>query len=129
MARFHVGTFAAKIKFGSQEAKVDGEIGCLHLMVEIPSYGILSMWTAADADREQLRIGRLKKGKTNQMVPVSMSEEQTHLSNIFSLRQGPAEIAQSRTGIDNNDLSSVSPDLKACGVSAIAQGRRSRSRN
>jgi hypothetical protein len=86
MARFHVGTCATKIKFGPQDVKVNGEVGCLHLMVEITSYGILSMRAAAERYREKLRIGRLKKGETNEMVPVRMGEEKTNRSNIFFLR-------------------------------------------
>ena len=60
------------------------------------------------------------------MVPVRMSEEKPDLSNIFFLRQSPAEISNSGTGIDNNDLSCFCPDLYTCGVSAMAQGGRPR---
>jgi hypothetical protein len=86
MAGFHVWTFTAKIKFGSQKVKVHGEVRCLHLMGEISSYGILSMWAATESDVGILRIGRLKKRKTKQMVPVRMSEEKTNMSNLFFLR-------------------------------------------
>ena len=43
IAGFHIGTLTLKIKFGPQEVKVHGEIGCLHLMSEILSDGILGM--------------------------------------------------------------------------------------
>lgn len=55
-------------------------------MGEIGSYRILSMGAATEGDVGILRIGRLKKGETNQMVPVRMSEEETNLSNLFFLR-------------------------------------------
>jgi len=58
-----------------------------------------------------------------------MCEEKTNLGKIIFLRQEPAEIPHSRTGIYNNNQSSVCPDLKACGVSAVAQGGGSRRRN
>ena len=63
------------------------------------------------------------------MVPVRMSKEKTNRREIIFLRQEPAEIAHSRTGVNNNKLSSACPDLKACGVSAVAQGGGSRRRN
>lgn len=63
------------------------------------------------------------------MVPVRMGEEKTNLGKIIFLRQEPAEIPHPCTGIYNNNQSSVCPDLKACGVSAVAQGGGSRRRN
>jgi hypothetical protein len=61
VAGFHVWTLTAKIEFGSQEVKVNGEKRRLHLVGEILSYGILSMRTAAEGDGEGVRIGWLKK--------------------------------------------------------------------
>jgi hypothetical protein len=60
---FHVWTLTVKIEFGPQEVKVYGEKRCLHLVGEILSYGILSMRTTAESDREGVRIGWLKKRK------------------------------------------------------------------
>jgi hypothetical protein len=60
---FQVWTLTVKIEFGPQEVKVYGEKRCLHLVGEILSYGILSMRTTAESDREGVRIGWLKKRK------------------------------------------------------------------
>jgi hypothetical protein len=111
IAGFHVWTLTAKIEFGLQEFEVHGEKRRLHLVGEIFSYGVLSMWTAAEGDGEGVRIGRLEKRKPKKVVPVGMSEEKPDLSNIFFLRQSLTEISNSRTGIDNNDLSCLCPDL------------------
>lgn len=52
---------------------------------------------------------------------MGMGEEETNLGTTTFLRQGPAEIAHSRTGVNNNNLSAVRPNLDACGVAAVAQ--------
>jgi len=95
IAGFHVWTLTAKIEFCPQEVKVYGEKGCLHLVGEILSYGILSMRTAAESDGERIRIGRLKKRKPSEVVPMRMSEEKPNLSDIFFPGQSLTEISNS----------------------------------
>jgi hypothetical protein len=95
-------------------------------MGEILSYRILSVRTAAEGDREGLRIGWLKKRKPNEVVPMRMSEEKPNLGNLFFLGQSLTKISNSRTGINNNNESCLGPDLETGGVSAIAQGSRPR---
>jgi alpha-acetolactate decarboxylase len=78
---------AVIFKFGLQEIKVHGEIRGLHLVSEILSYGILGMGTAAEGDGETVKIGRPKKRKPNQVIPVGMGEEKSNTCNIFFLSQ------------------------------------------
>jgi hypothetical protein len=95
IAGFHVWTLTAKIEFGPQEVKVHGEKWGLHLVGEILSYGLLSMRTAAEGDRESVRIGWLKKRKPNEVVPMRMSEEKPSLGDLFFLGQSLTEISNS----------------------------------
>ena len=93
MAGFPVRTLTAKIEFCPQEVKVYGEKRRLHLVGEKLSYGILSMRTAAESDGERIRIGRLKKRKPSEVVPMRMSEEKPNLSDIFFQGQCLTEIS------------------------------------
>jgi hypothetical protein len=120
MAGFPVWAFATEVELGPQEFEVYREKGGFHLLGEATFQKILSMRTAAERDRGGSGIGRLKKGKAGQVVPVRMGEEKTNLGTIKFLRQEVAEIAYSRTCVDNNNLSAACPDLEACGVAAVA---------
>ncbi len=111
ITRLPVRTFAAKIEFGFKEVEVHGEIRCLHLVREEPSDGILGMGAAAQGDRGAAGIGWLKKRKTNQMVPMRMSEEKTNLDSFLFLTQVLTKVSQSGTGIDNYDLVRCCADL------------------
>jgi hypothetical protein len=95
IAGFHVWTLTAKIEFGPQEVKVYREKRRLHLVGEILSYGILSMRTAAEGEGEGVRIGWLKKRKSDEVVPMRMSEEKPNLSDLFFLEQSFTEISDS----------------------------------
>jgi len=95
IAGFHVWTLAAEIEFCPQEVEAYGEKGRLHLVGEILSYGILSMRTAAESDGERIRIGRLKKRKPGEVVPMRMSEEKPNLIDIFFPGQSLTEISNS----------------------------------
>lgn len=50
------------------------------------------MRPAAEGDGESVRIGRLKKGKPEQVVPVGMREEEPNLRDLLFLIQQLAEI-------------------------------------
>jgi hypothetical protein len=95
IAGFHVWTLTAKIEFGPQEVKVYREKRRLHLVGKILSYGILSMRTAAEGDGEGVRVGRPKKRKTGEVVPMRMSEEKPNVTDFFFLGQRLTEISNS----------------------------------
>jgi hypothetical protein len=53
------------------------------------------MRTAAEGDKESVRISRLKKRKPSEVIPMRMSEEKPNVSDIFFLGQSFTEISNS----------------------------------
>jgi hypothetical protein len=92
IAGFQVRSITVKVERGSQMREAHREIGRLHLVGQIPSDGVFGMRPAAEGDGESVRIGRLKKGKPEQVVPMGMREEKPKLRDLSFLTQHLAEI-------------------------------------
>ena len=84
------------------------------------------MRAAAKGDRRAIGVSWLEEGEASDVVPVRMGEEEANLYLAGFLSQELAQIAYSRPGINNDNLSVVRSDLDACGVAAIAERGRPR---
>jgi hypothetical protein len=76
---------------------------------------------------------RLVKGtevrKAENVIPVDMGDEKMNIESFTLGRQLVAQRPDPCPGINDNDVSALKGDLKACGVSAVKDGVFSRNRN
>jgi hypothetical protein len=94
IAGFEMRTIAVKVERGSKVGEVHGKIRRLHLVGQIFSDGVLGMRPAAEGEGESVRIGRLKEGKPEQVVPMGMREKEPNLRDLSGLVQQLPEIPQ-----------------------------------
>src|SRR5690242_13425556 len=87
-------------------AKADREKRRFHLRRQGGGETGLGALIAEDAERVLLLVGRQKKGKALDVVPMKMRDKQSRPDwPIGKLRfQGNAELTQTRARIENNDL-------------------------
>ena len=78
---------ASEIECCLQRFEIDGEIRCLHLMCQILPNGLLCAGAATDRDGEVRSIGRSKERKTDEMIPVGMSEKKSEMRNRLLFQQ------------------------------------------
>jgi hypothetical protein len=80
--------------------------------------GYLGEGASEHADPGVFEINGLEKGEPEEMVPMGMGKK--HVVIAPSLRQqGIAQAPDSRTGIDNDDIIVLGPDLETCRVAPI----------
>ncbi len=120
--------FTPEVERRFQRAEVDGEIRRLHLMREILPDRLLCTRAAADCDGEVRSVGRSKERKTDDMIPVGMSEKEGEMRNRLLFQEGTTHSPDAGARVDSDTLAAFRMNLNTSGFSAVLEGLASRRR-
>src|SRR5262245_5483383 len=108
--------------FGPERSEPDREVIRLHLAGQKLKKAAVTLLGAVDQETISGHIGWAKKGKTLDVVPVRVAEQQVTGNGRFPTRQQVgAQLADSRAGIANEQVITAS-DFHAGRVAAVFAG-------
>src|SRR5262245_13944630 len=115
--------------FGPERSEPDGEVIRLHLAGQELKKTVVTLPGAVDQETISRHIGRAEEGKTLDVIPMRVAEQQVTGNGRFSTRQQVgAQFADTRAGVANEQVI-IAADFHAGRVATVFASPVARSRD